>query len=397
MGKFFGIIKKDVMLYFDSVGSLIFYIVLPILFTVILSFATGSFADSSISLAYADQANSPLSKQLLEILDENENLVLQNMAADQAQKEFKEGRREVYLLIPSDFNNESLISGKLKVEFYQQPNNQNSRMIYQQLQMALGKLSSMQTKLEAVGQVYSQLKPQADISEIENLKGKLQSEIQLKLLNDPSRLHESSLTSEDEITYDAGTSSSAGQLITWVFISLLGLSSTMAFDRERGTLKRLLASPTSRLTYFSATIVGQVLISLVQVTLLMIFGALFLKAPWLDRPGITYLLLIAFCLASAGLGALLGSLVRNSAQASSLSSTLGMLFSLLAGAWFPIEFFPSLMQKAANIFPTYWAMEGLKDILIRRVPFAEVLPHIAILFAFALLFLGLSLLLFKKE
>ena len=129
----------------------------------------------------------------------------------------------------------------------------------------------------------------------------------------------------------------------------------------------------------------------------MIFGALFLKAPWLDRPGITYLLLIAFCLASAGLGALLGSLVRNSSQASSLSSTLGMLFSLLAGAWFPIEFFPSLMQKAANIFPTYWAMEGLKDILIRRVPFAEVLPHIAILFAFALLFLGLSLLLFKKE
>lgn len=397
MGKFFGIIKKDVMLYFDSVGSIIFYIVLPIIFTVILSFATGSFADSSISLAYTDQANSPLSKQLLEILAENENLVLQHMAADQAQKEFKEGKREVYLLIPQDFNNENLISGNLKVEFYQQPNNQNSRMIYQQLQMALSKQSSLQTKLEAVGKAYSQLEPQADSSEIENLKEKLQTEIQIELLNEPSRLHETNLATEDEITYDAGTSSSAGQLITWVFISILGLSSTMAFDRERGTLKRLLASPTSRLTYFSATILAQVLISLVQVTLLMIFGVLFLNAPWLDRPGITYLLLIAFCLASAGLGAFLGSMVRNSSQASTLSSTFGMLFSLLAGAWFPIEYFPSLMQTTAKLLPTYWAMEGLKDLLIRRVPFAEVLPHIAILFAFALLFLGLSLLLFKEE
>lgn len=397
MEKIFGIIKKDVMLYFDSIGSLVFFIVLPILFTVILAFATGSFADSSVYLAYADQANSPLSKQLLDILDENENLVLQNIALDQAQKEFKEGKREVYLLIPQDFNTENLNSGKLKLEFYQQPNNQNSQMIYQQLHLALIKLSSLQTKLEAVGKSYSQLNPQADSSELENLKQGLQTEIQLELLTEPSLLHETSLTSEDEITYEAGTSSSAGQLITWVFIPLLGLSATMVLDRERGTLKRLLASPTSRLTYFSATILAQVLISLLQVTLLMIFGTLFLKAPWLDRPGITYLLLFAFCLASAGLGALLGSLARNSNQADSLSVTFGMLFSLLAGAWFPIEFFPSLMQTTAKLFPTYWAMEGLKDILIRQLPFAELLPTIAILFAFALLFLGLSLLLFKKE
>ena len=396
MAKILGIIKKDIRLYFASPISLFFFIVLPVMFTVVLAFATGGFG-GEIVLSYVDQANTPLSANLLQLIQEGDGLKTEGIDLATAQARFAEGNLDAYLVIPADFNTETLLNGSLSVQLFQQPNRTSSQTIYQALRLALTKLTSSQAKLRAVMQMYQTLHPEVSAAELENLTDQLSSEIQLEIANAPSRLIESVSQKGDEVIYDPVTSSSAGQLITWVFIPLVGLSGAMAYERQQGTLKRFLTTPTSHLTYFSATILGQVLISLVQVFLLMIFGALVLKAPWLNRPLPTFLLLMAFALASAGLGAFLGSLVKTESQASGISSSIGMIFALLSGAWFPIELFPKFMQNTAKIFPTYWGMQGLKDILISNKPIAEILPTVGILLGFAILFLSLGLIFFKTE
>jgi ABC-2 type transport system permease protein len=397
MAKILAIIKKDIRLYFASPISLVFFIVLPIMFTVVLAFTTGGFGSEEIVLSYVDQANTPLSANLVQLVEEGDGLKTEVIDLATAQAQFAEGKLDAYLVIPVDFNTETLLKGSLSVQLFQQPNRTSSQTIYQALRLALTKLTSSQAKLRSVMQVYQTLHPEVSAAELENLTDQLSSEIQLEIANAPSRLIESVSQKGDEVIYDPVTSSSAGQLITWVFIPLVGLSGAMAYERQQGTLKRFLTTPTSRLTYFSATILGQVLISLVQVFLLMIFGALILKAPWLNRPLPTFLLLLAFALASAGLGAFLGSLVKTESQASGISSSIGMIFALLSGAWFPIELFPKVMQNTAKIFPTYWGMQGLKDILISNKPIAEILPTVGILLGFAILFLSLGLIFFKTE
>ena len=302
----------------------------------------------------------------------------------------------VYMVIPADFNSDSLLKGALTVQLYQQPNRIVSQTIYQVLRLSLSKLTSAEAKLESVMRVYQRLHPEVDKAALDDLSQQLRSQIQLEIAQAPSRLVQSDSQTDDEIVYDAATSSSAGQLITWVFIPLVGLAGGMAYDRQLGTLKRLLATPTSRLTYFSATMLGNVLIALVQMSLLMIFGALVLKAPWLERPLPTFLLLFTFSLASAGSG-FLGSLVKTEGQASSLSTIIGMTFALLSGGWFPIELFPDVMQQTAKIFPTYWGMRGLKDILISNKPLEQILPTMGILPGFAALFLTLGMIFFKTE
>ena len=79
-------------------------------------------------------------------------------------------------------------------------------------------------------------------------------------------------TTEDQIEYDPRANSSAGQLITWVFIPLIGISAMFAYERQKGTLRRLLTTPTRKSTYLLGTIVGQVLTALVQMLLLVGFG-----------------------------------------------------------------------------------------------------------------------------
>ncbi len=397
MTKILSIIKKDFRLYFASPVSLIFFIVLPIVFTAVLAGTTGAFGGGAIVLNFVDQANSPLSASLVDILREQENLELEPVDLAAAQAKFEDGQLETYVVIPVDFNREGLLKGELSVQFFQQPNRTTSQTIYQALRLALTKLTSAQAKLESIMQAYQGLDPAVDSQALEQLADQLQIEIQQELAEAPTRLSESISQVGDEIVYDPFISSSAGQLITWVFIPLVGISGAMAFERERSTLKRLLTTPTSRLTYFSATIFGQVLISLLQVTLLMVFGALVLKAPWLNRPFPTFLLLLAFSLASAGLGAFLGSLVKTENQASGISTSVGMIFALLSGAWFPIELFPEVMQNAAKVFPTYWGMQGLKDILISSKPIEQILPTVGILLGFAVVFLALGMIFFKTE
>lgn len=397
MAKILSIIKKDIRLYFASPISMVFFIVLPMIFTAVLATATGVYTDAAIVLNYVDQANSPLSASLLDYLEEDESVKPEAINLATAQQEFDNGKLLVYLVIPASFTQETMLNGDLSVQLFQQPNHTTSQTIFQVLQLALTKLTSAQAKLESVMKAYQTLHPEVSAEELGSLAEQIQVEVQQELAKAPSRLVESVSRAGDDIVYNAGTSSSAGQLITWVFIPLVGLSGAMAYERERGTLKRLLTTPTSRLTYFSATIFGQVLIAFAQVSLLMIFGALVLKAPWLNRPFPTFLLLLSFLLASAGLGALIGSFVKTESQASGMSPAIGMIFALLSGAWFPIELFPKVMQNAAKILPTYWGMQGLKDILISNKPIEQILPTIAVLLGFAVVFLALSLVLFKTE
>jgi ABC-2 type transport system permease protein len=74
-----------------------------------------------------------------------------------------------------------------------------------------------------------------------------------------------------------------------------------------------------------------------------------------------------------------------------------MILALLSGAWFPIELFPKVMQNIAKIFPTYWGMQGLKDILISNKPIEQIFPTIGILLGFAIVFLALGMFFFKTE
>jgi ABC-2 type transport system permease protein len=186
-------------------------------------------------------------------------------------------------------------------------------------------------------------------------------------------------------------------MITWVFIPLIGISAAFAYERQRGTLRRLLTTPTGRGTYLLGTILGFVFWALVQMTLLVTFGALVMKVNWADNPAALAVILTASALAAASLGTMLGTLVRTESQASGLSIMLGMVMALLGGCWYPIELFPAVMQNIVKVLPTTWAMQGMLDILLRGQGVVGILPVVGVLLGFAALFFVIGIWRFKYE
>ncbi len=197
--------------------------------------------------------------------------------------------------------------------------------------------------------------------------------------------------------YDRVAHQSVGQMVTWVFIPLLGISSLLAYERSNGTLRRLLVTPTRRHTYLFGTLFGQVILALIQMALLIGFGALVLKVDWGQSPAGLILIMVCFSLASAALGTALGAFTRTAGQATNLSIMIGMLFALLGGAWVPMEVFPAALQTAVKILPTTWAMQGLMELVVQRQGLVDILPEAAVLLGFFVLFLFVGVRRFRFE
>ena len=182
-----------------------------------------------------------------------------------------------------------------------------------------------------------------------------------------------------------------------MFIPLIGISAMFAYERQKGTLRRLLTTPTHKSIFLLGTIGGQVLMALVQMLLLIGFGILVMGLNWGHSPGALALMLIASALAAAALGTTLGTFVKTEGQANGLSIMLGMVMALMGGCWYPIELFPQVVRSAVQVLPTTWAMQGMLDLVQRGQGIEGVLLEAGVLLGMAAVLFVIGVLRFKYE
>jgi ABC-2 type transport system permease protein len=75
----------------------------------------------------------------------------------------------------------------------------------------------------------------------------------------------------------------------------------------------------------------------------------------------------------------------------------GMVFALLGGCWYPLELFPPFMQQAAQVLPTYWAMQGLLELVLHGGSMPDILPYAGMLLLFAAVYFLVGVLRFRYE
>ncbi|MFZ5855532.1 MAG: ABC transporter permease [Chloroflexota bacterium] len=398
MKKIFAIAWKDAILRFSSSSELLFFIVLPLVFTFLLAGGTpNGEQDPRIRLLVVDEANTSISQQILDELERSTAVYPVLTPRDEAQKEFDERRASTVFIIPAGVDAASLQEGTAEVELLKQPNNINATVVERAVQTAIRRVSSSisaaqnaVSQREAKQPFASDAERQAYFDSSLEMAQKIQEET-------PERVKAVEAATPDQVEYDPRANSSAGQLITWVFIPLFGISAMFAYERQQGTLRRVLTTPTRKATYLFGTISGQVLMALVQMTLLVLFGILVMKLQWGNEPLALFVLLTAAALAAAAFGTTMGTFVKTESQASGLSIMFGMVFALMGGCWYPLELFPPVVQNAVKILPTTWAMQGLLDLVLRGRGLVEILPDAGVLLGFAAVFFAVGVWRFRYE
>jgi len=398
MKKILNIIWKDTILRFSSKSELLFFLILPVFFTFILAGGTGNQgADNRIRLLVVDQAQSPLSTQIIAELEKSETVRPVAMPLDEALSEFESRNASALLVIPVDCDSQTLRTGEIVLDLRQLPNNVNALAAQRAVQAVLYRLgSAVSIARDAVIEA-EKIRPFASDADRQAYFETSLESAQNLMNAAPDRVNVVLGGTKDPIEYDPRANSSAGQMITWVFIPLIGISSAFAYERQRGTLRRLLTTPTGKSTYLLGSIIGNVLWALLQMTILVTFGALVMKVNWADDPAALAVMMTASALAAAAMGTMLGTFVKTDSQASGLSIMLGMVMALLGGCWYPIEFFPEVVRNIVKILPTTWAMQGMLDILLRGQGVVGIFPVAGVLLGFAALFFTIGVLRFKYE
>jgi ABC-2 type transport system permease protein len=285
----------------------------------------------------------------------------------------------------------------VELELRQQPNNTNAMVAQRAVMAVIGRLSSAVDIANNSVAEAEKIRPFAADPERQAYFDNALVEAQTLMAESPNRVTVIRANSPDQIEYDPSSNSSAGQLITWVFIPLIGLSEMFAAERQSGTLRRIMTTPTRKATYLFGTIFGQVILALVQMILLVGFGILVMHVNWGNDLGGLAIMLVAGALAAAALGTMLGTFVRSAGQASGLSIMLGMVMALMGGCWYPLELFPKVIQNIVKILPTTWAMQGLLDLILRGKGLIGILPEAGVLFGFAAVFFAIGIWRFKYE
>ena len=398
MKKIFAIAWKDAIVRFGSSSELLFFIILPIVFTFLLAGGTPSGNEAPrLWLLVVDEANTTISQQIIDELNKSTAVRPDVVTREEAQKQFDDRRADAVFMIPSGIDIAKLEKGSAEVELLQQPNNLNATVAERAILTAIRRVSSA---ISAAHNAVSQRQAMQPFASDAEKQAYFESSLELaqKLQTDaPERVHVVEGNTEDQVDYDPRANSSAGQLITWVFIPLFGISSLFAYERQQGTLRRLLTTPANKATFLLGTIFGQVVMALVQMFLLVGFAIVVMKLNWGREPLALFVILLTSALAAAAFGTTMGTFIKTESQASGLSVMFGMVFALMGGCWYPLELFPPAIQAAVKILPTRWAMQGMLDLVLRGGGLVDILPEAGVLLGFAVIFFSVGVWRFRYE
>lgn len=397
MNKIIAITWKDVLLRFSSKSEWLFFLILPIIFTVVLAGGTGSQGDNRIRLVVVNQANSPLAQELIDTLAESDTVRPEVLSMADAEAQLSQRRTSAVLIIPVGFRMEDLSASPAELELRQLPNSMNAMVAGRAVQAVMGRISSGVDIAASSAAEAERIRPFESSAARQAYLDEAMQSAQALMDAAPDRISLAEAATQDPVEYDPRANSSAGQLITWVFIPLIGLSGAFAFERQKGTLRRLLTSPTRKATFLIGTITGQVALALVQMLLLIGFGMVVMKLNWGRDPLALGVILVSSALAASALGTALGAFVKTEGQASSISVTMGMVMALLGGCWYPLEMFPQFIRDAVKVLPTTWAMQGMLDLVLRGQGLTAVLPEAGVLLLFALIFFTIGVARFRYE
>jgi linearmycin/streptolysin S transport system permease protein len=398
MKKIFAIAWKDAIVRFASSSELLFFIILPIVFTFLLAGGTPSGdEDPRIPLTVVDEAKTPISGQIITELEESTAVRPEMTTRDEAQSQFDERQAEVVFIIPAGIDIKSLRIGTAQVELLQQPNNINATVAERAVLTAIRRVSSSVSAAQNAVKQRESIQPFGSEAERQAYFERSLETAQSIQNDAPDRVEVVAGNTQDQVDYDPRANSSAGQLITWVFVPLFGIAALFAYERRQGTLSRLLTTPSNKATFLLGTISGQVVMALVQMLLLVGFGILVMKLNWGRDPLALFVILVTSALAAAAFGTTIGTFIKSEGQANGLSIMFGMVFALMGGCWYPLELFPSTIQSMVKVLPTTWAMQGMLDLVLRGGGLRDILPEAGVLLGFAAIFFAVGVWRFKFE
>lgn len=405
MRAFFVVAWNEIRVEFSERSTIIFFLILPILFTGIVGIGLGSLhsdsdqdGDNRLTVAIVDKDESNLSEFLVSNLDQSSTVKPVLLSEQEALESQQAGEAYAILTIPSEYSEHLEEETPIDLPLEVDPDSLAASIIEEAVLGAsvrtTGALLAGKSSLEKA----AALMPFESKEEEQRYLAEFYT--RFEDLYDPPPLGvdvESSGVEEPEVIASGFAQSSPGQLVTWTMITYLGTTVVLVYERRMGTLRRLITMPVPPAVLLGGKLFGRLLLGLIEMLILILSGVYIFGVSWGGSPAALALHAVCYGLSATSLGLFLATVIKTTRQADSMRTITSMVLAALGGAWWPLEVTGDTFQKIVQVLPSTWAMRGFNDIILRGQGISGIALESGVLLGFAALFFLLSWRRFKFE
>jgi ABC-type multidrug transport system permease subunit len=177
--------------------------------------------------------------------------------------------------------------------------------------------------------------------------------------------------------------------------AMWGLGFAIVDARRKKLMKRLISTPMPRHDYLLSFVLARLLLLVVEVGVLLAFGAWVFQVPVRG----SMLELAALCvlgsLAFSALGLLVASRAQTIEAVSGLMNTVMMPMWIVSGVFFSAQRFPGALQPAIRALPLTALIDALRANMLQGAGLAQVAPQLGVLGVWLVVTFTLALKLFR--
>jgi ABC-2 type transport system permease protein len=189
----------------------------------------------------------------------------------------------------------------------------------------------------------------------------------------------------------------SGVTIYGIFWIVSLLAGSVYQEKREGTFRRLLVAPMRRSVLLAGKLLPYYLINLMQIAAMLGLAALLFQVSLGRSPaGLIAVSLLASATAT-GLGVLVAAIARTEAQVGAISTILLLVLAVLGGCFIPRWVMPDWLRSIGLATPHAWAVDAFQVLMVQGGGLRDVLPAVAALAAFAVLFFTLGVWRFRFD
>lgn len=182
----------------------------------------------------------------------------------------------------------------------------------------------------------------------------------------------------------------------FLFSSMVAATGAIVYEREKGTLKKIRASPVHPLNVLFGKTLAALFQTAISILIIAVLAAVMLspKVNW-NVPLLVPMMFLG-SINGIAVGLLISCIGRSPQAASNAAITIGVVLQFFIGMYFPQEYLPTYLQQIGNIIPMTYAVQSIRNIMIKNAMLNNLLQPIATLVVSAIILYVIGILLYKR-
>ena len=161
-------------------------------------------------------------------------------------------------------------------------------------------------------------------------------------------------------------------------------------ERSQGTLERVLTTPVGRADILVGYLLGFLIFAALQSLMILLFTIVVLQVDYQGSLWQIFVLLLVLTIVAVNLGIFISTFARNELQVVQFIPIVFAPQVFLSGVILPVDQLPGYFQAVADVLPLTYAVEGLRDIMLRGHSLGDVGLELSVLVAYAVVLLALA-------